>query len=57
MACFSAFLGATIFLAYAFGRLLSFVLDGMPDSSLLVAGAFEIVIGGLCLIAFCRQST
>lgn len=55
MASLSAFLGATMFLAYAFGRLVSLALDGMPDSSLLAAAAIEIVVGGLCLFVFWRQ--
>ncbi|MEJ2229302.1 MAG: DUF4345 domain-containing protein [Alphaproteobacteria bacterium] len=55
MARLSAFLGATIFLAYAFGRLVSLALDGVPTDSLLAATAIEIVVGGLCLLAFRRQ--
>jgi hypothetical protein len=55
MARLSAFLGATVFLAYAFGRLVSLALDGIPANSLLAVNAIEIVIGGLCLFAFWRQ--
>ncbi len=55
MARLSAFLGATIFLAYASGRLVSFAFDGMPDGSLLAAAAIEVAVGGLCLFAFWRR--
>ncbi|MEJ2125152.1 MAG: DUF4345 domain-containing protein [Alphaproteobacteria bacterium] len=49
-------LGAIVFfLAYAFGRLVSLALDGVPTDSLLAATAIEIVVGGLCLLAFRRQ--
>ena len=44
----AAFLGATVFLAYAFGRIVSMVLDGMPSSGLVQATLIELVIGGLC---------
>ena len=44
----SAFLGATAFLAYAFGRIVSIVLDGIPSSGLVQATLIELVIGGLC---------
>ena len=44
----SAFLGATVFLAYAFGRIVSMILDGMPSSGLVQATLIELVIGGLC---------
>jgi hypothetical protein len=51
---FSAVLGATVFLAYAFGRLMSMALDGMPTSGLVQATAIEFVIGVLCLAALTR---
>jgi hypothetical protein len=44
----SALLGAMVFLAYAFGRIISMVLDGMPSSGLVQATLIELVIGGLC---------
>jgi hypothetical protein len=50
----SAFLGATVFLAYAFGRLTSMALDGMPASGLIEATLIELVIGGLCVLTFWR---
>lgn len=44
----AAFLGATVFLAYAFGRIVSMALDGIPSSGLVQATLIELVIGGLC---------
>ena len=44
----AAFLGATVFLSYAFGRIVSMALDGMPSSGLIQATLIELVIGGLC---------
>ena len=49
MARLSAFLGALVFLAYASGRIVSMVLDGMPSSGLVQATLIEFVIGGLCV--------
>ena len=54
MQCISAFLGATVFLAYAFGRIVSMALDGMPSSGLIQATLIELVIGGLCAVLLWR---
>lgn len=54
MARLSAFLGATVFLAYAFGRIVSMVLDGMPSSGLVQATLIELVVGGLCAALISR---
>ncbi|QDG75505.1 DUF4345 domain-containing protein [Labrenzia sp. PHM005] len=51
----SAALGATVFLAYAFGRFVSMGLDGAPHSGLVTALVVELVIGGLCLLSVVRQ--
>ncbi|EEE47474.1 DUF4345 domain-containing protein [Roseibium alexandrii] len=53
---FSAALGATVFLAYAFGRFVSMGLDGAPHSGLVTALVVELVIGGLCLLSVVRQT-
>ena len=53
----SAFLGATVFLAYAFGRIVGMVLDGMPSSGLVQATLIELVIGGLCAALFWRSKS
>ena len=50
----SAFLGATVFLAYAFGRIVSMILDGMPSSGLVHAALIELVIGALCVALLWR---
>ncbi len=51
MARLSATLGAVVFLAFAFGRMASIVLDGWPGEGILAAFAIELVIGLLCLSA------
>jgi len=51
MARFSAMLGTVVFLAFAFGRMASIVLDGWPGEGILAAFAIELVIGLLCLSA------
>ncbi len=50
----AAFLGATVFLAYAFGRIVGMVLDGMPSDGLVQATVIELVIGGLCVALLWR---
>jgi hypothetical protein len=50
----SATLGAMVFLAYAFGRLVSMALDGMPSHGLIEATLIEFAIGGLCAILLWR---
>lgn len=47
----AALLGAVVFLAYAAGRIVSMLLDGLPSEPLLWATAVELAIGGLCLSA------
>lgn len=54
MARASAALGATVFLAYAFGRIVSVALDGVPASGLVEAAAIELAIGALCVTAALR---
>ncbi|MEL7528004.1 MAG: DUF4345 domain-containing protein [Pseudomonadota bacterium] len=51
---FSAALGTTVFLAYAAGRLVSIVLDGLPSDAILLALLVELTIGGLCLVVLRR---
>lgn len=51
---FSATLGTTVFLAYAAGRMVSIVLDGLPSGTILLALAIELAIGGLCAQALRR---
>ena len=51
LARLSASLGSTIFLAYAFGRVVSLVLDGAPHEGLIEALIIEAAIGALCLLA------
>lgn len=57
MARWSAMLGATVFLAYAFGRLVSMALDGMPSHGLAEATLIELVIGGLCATLLWRRQS
>ena len=51
----SAGLGAMVFLAFAFGRAVSLVLDGAPSSALIAALVIESVIGLLCVVALRRS--
>lgn len=48
MARLSAALGAAVFLAFAFGRMVSLALDGAPDSGIVAALILEIALGALC---------
>lgn len=41
----------TVFFSFAFGRLVSWSIDGVPDTSIIAALAIEIVIGSLVLLA------
>jgi hypothetical protein len=50
MGLVSAALGAVVFLAFAFGRLVSLGLDGVPHGGLVAALVMELLIGGLCLL-------
>ncbi|MEO0624898.1 MAG: DUF4345 domain-containing protein, partial [Pseudomonadota bacterium] len=47
----SAALGTVVFLAFAFGRLMGIVLDGMPAEGIVTALAIELVAGALCLLS------
>jgi len=51
---FSAALGTSVFLAYATGRMVSIVLDGMPSEAILLALGIELAFGGLCAQALWR---
>ncbi|MEM1075863.1 MAG: DUF4345 domain-containing protein [Pseudomonadota bacterium] len=44
----SAWLGVTVFSAFAIGRTISFVLDGWPSESILAAFAIEVLLAMLC---------
>ncbi|MBO6758487.1 MAG: DUF4345 domain-containing protein [Roseibium sp.] len=44
----SAAVGAVVFLAYAAGRFVGVVLDGVPSDGIVFAMAIELVLGGLC---------
>jgi len=39
---------AAIYLAYGLSRLLSIVVDGVPDSALVSAAGAEIIVGAIC---------
>lgn len=41
----AAVVAASVLLGYAIGRGVSLLVDGMPDSSMLVAGTTELVLG------------
>ena len=52
----STALAAGLYLAYGAARLVSLVLDGMPQSGILAATAVELLLGLLCLVALWRMS-
>lgn len=54
MAHASAALGAAVFLAFAFGRLVGIVLDGAPQGGVFAALIVEVVVGGLCLLTLAQ---
>ncbi len=41
-----------VYLSYGLSRILSIVLDGMPDSGMVSAASIEILIGVVCLLTF-----
>lgn len=45
----AALLGATVFFAFAMGRILSLTVDGRPSDSVLLSLGIEVVLGLLCL--------
>ncbi|WP_422040469.1 DUF4345 domain-containing protein [Roseibium sp.] len=51
---FSATLGTAVFLAYAAGRIVSIMLDGIPSDAILLALMIELVVGGLCALSLKR---
>lgn len=46
--------GAVIFLSYGLSRLLSFALDGMPNSALVNATILELALGVMCALGLAR---
>ena len=50
----SLLLSALFFLSYGFGRMLSLLMDGMPDQALFGAMIIELFIGFLALILLMR---
>jgi hypothetical protein len=56
LARLSLAIGAAIFLSYGLSRCLAIALDGWPDSGLVVAAAFELLIGVLCAFALVGRS-
>lgn len=45
---------SVVYLSYGLSRLLSIVMDGLPDSSLVGAAVIELGIGAACLLALLR---
>ncbi|SFI65218.1 DUF4345 domain-containing protein [Celeribacter neptunius] len=52
LARLSAALATLVFLAFAFGRAVSWPLDGWPGDKIASAFALEILLGGLCLLVW-----
>ena len=45
---------AIVFLAYAAGRVIGLVLDGVPSDAIMAAMAIELVIGGISAVLLAR---
>ena len=50
----SIVVSALLYLSYGSSRVLSMVVDGMPDAGLVQVAGLEIVIGIVCVFAFAR---
>ena len=50
----SIVVSALLYLSYGSSRVLSMVVDGMPDAGLVQVAGLEIVIGLVCVFAFAR---
>ncbi|NQU58583.1 MAG: DUF4345 domain-containing protein [Rhodospirillales bacterium] len=50
----SAIVSVAVYSSYGLSRLLSIAIDGSPDSGLVAAAAFELVIGAVSLFALFR---
>lgn len=51
----SLLVAATVYLSYGTSRLLSMIVDGVPDDGLVAASGLELAIGLLCLAALLRM--
>lgn len=56
LAPFSVVVAFVVFFAFPVGRVVSLVVDGAPSGGILGAFALEIVIAGLCLVAFGKRA-
>lgn len=45
----------TVFIGFPAGRLIGLAVDGMPSNGIIVALIIELIIAGLCLMAFRRR--
>ena len=52
----SAMVGAFVLLGYASGRLVSLLVDGVPTSAILAAGAVEVVLGTSSAVVAVRHT-
>ncbi len=50
----STVIATAAYLSYGLSRLFSMAMDGMPDSGLAGAAAFELVMGVICAFALVR---
>ena len=50
----STSIAAGVYLAYGSSRLLSIVLDGVPDAGLVAAAGIELALGGACALVLRR---
>ncbi len=50
----SAMVASMLYLSYGLSRVLSMVIDGMPDPGLVQVAGLEIVIGTVCVFALAK---
>lgn len=48
-------IAAAFYLSYAAARGVSLILDGLPDTGLMIAMASEVLLGGIALLLWLRQ--
>ncbi|VXC07470.1 conserved membrane hypothetical protein [Flavobacterium sp. 9AF] len=52
----SLLLSTLFYLSYGLSRILSIIIDGMPDKTLVIATVFEIIIGIISFILFHKSN-
>ncbi|PCI38367.1 MAG: hypothetical protein COB50_02460 [Thiotrichales bacterium] len=50
----SMLVSIVMYLSYGFSRIISMLVDGMPNNGLVVTAVIEIMIGMICVFAMCK---